>query len=260
MDPLRRSISHIVVAIPARDEAESIRRCLDSVDVAASNVSTPVEVVVAADSCTDGTARIAGATRVHHCRVSTIEGDWRCAGGARRAAVERGRSAARVIPGALWIANTDADSAVTPTWLLDQLLLTAAYDAVAGVVDLDPGEVSADLIGSFRASYASGGGAHRHVHGANLGVRADAYLAAGGWCRTTSVGEDRALWHALAIAGARQVQTTSVRVITSGRTRSRVEGGFAADLRRLAGAPDEAAKQAGPSSGEGGPTDEVEAA
>jgi hypothetical protein len=36
-------------------------------------------------------------------------------------------------------------------------------------------------------------GTHPHVHGANLGIRADAYSDAGGWNDLT-VAEDHCLW------------------------------------------------------------------
>ena len=37
-------------------------------------------------------------------------------------------------------------------------------------------------------------GTHAHVHGANLGIRADAYLDVGGWS-DASLAEDHCLWN-----------------------------------------------------------------
>ena len=71
---------------------------------------------------------------------------------------------------------------VPSDWLSLQLeLADRGADAVAGIVELD---VDADdrLRRAFGASYAVGrDGTHRHVHGANLGVRADLQYAVGGW-------------------------------------------------------------------------------
>ena len=49
----------IAIGIPARDEARRIGACLASIGRAARRVGIPVTVVVAADSCTDRTVRIA---------------------------------------------------------------------------------------------------------------------------------------------------------------------------------------------------------
>jgi hypothetical protein len=73
---------------------------------------------------------------------------------------------------------------------------------------------------------------HRHVHGANLAVRADAYRAAGGFA-PLSLGEDRTLVAALEAAGYRVKRTTRNPVTTSARCRSRARGGFGDFLRDL---------------------------
>jgi hypothetical protein len=52
----------------------------------------------------------------------------------------------------------------------------------------------------------------------------------GGWCSQTIVGEDHVMWNVLRQSGQRMRQTTSVHVMTSARTRSRVVGGFATNL------------------------------
>jgi len=77
---------------------------------------------------------------------------------------------------------------------------------------------------------------HDHVHGANLGIRASAYLAAGGFaavrCR-----EDHDLLRALQAMGRPVVRTWAEPVVTSARTHGRAPGGFADFLRRLAPTP-----------------------
>ena len=72
---------------------------------------------------------------------------------------------------------------------------------------------------------------HRHVHGANVGCRADAYVAAGGFLALSS-DEDVAL--AGALAGRRTVRTGAIPVLTSARRVARLHGGFADYLIKLA--------------------------
>ena len=75
------------------------------------------------------------------------------------------------------MANTDADCVVPEGWLLDQLALTkAGIEAVTGIIDVDHfGDHDAGVERRFRDTYIiHDDGTHTHVHGANLGVRADA--------------------------------------------------------------------------------------
>jgi hypothetical protein len=231
----RLPIERIVVAVPGRDERDRIARCLRTIDRAAACSGLPVHLVVAADSCTDDSAETARRVDLHHCALQVLEGEWGRAGGARRAAVAAGLAPALLHrePGAVWIANTDADSQVPEHWLRDQVRLAARCDALAGIVELDPERVPASLLHRFRAHYRLDGDRHAHVHGANLGVRADAYLAAGGWCPDTVVGEDHGLWSRIAASGATTLHSTALRVTTSARTTSRVVGGFATTLTAI---------------------------
>lgn len=229
-------IAEVIVAAPARDEQDTIADCIRSVDAAAARAGRPTHLVIAADSCHDRTAAIAAGVAVRHLSLSVLEGTWGGAGAARRAAVAHGlatsRSAGRE-PRRVWIANTDADTVVPTDWLTTQLAHASTHDAVAGVVDLDPRFVSSELLARFRAAYRVRDDRHEHVHGANLGVRADLYLDAGGWCPLTTVGEDHGLWNRLVAIGAATCHSIHLRVVTSGRIRSRVDGGFATDLRAL---------------------------
>lgn len=236
-DVAHAPIERIVVAVPARDEGTTIADCLASIDAAAAVAGLPTRIVVAADSCRDATAGVVrryGARHrsSRHADVTVVEGRWGRAGAARRAAV-----AAALIDlervDRVWIANTDADTTVPVEWLRDQVLIATRHAAVAGVVDLDPATVPPVLLDRFRSTYRVDDGVHAHVHGANLGVRADVYRAAGGWCAATVVGEDHGLWSRIVAVGASTVHSTALRVITSGRTSSRVEGGFASDLDAL---------------------------
>jgi hypothetical protein len=67
---------------------------------------------------------------------------------------------------------------------------------------------------------------HINVYGANLGVRADAYLTVGGF-PIDGVGEDHLLWEHLREAGLPTEQPVAVRVTTSARLHGRATGGLA---------------------------------
>jgi hypothetical protein len=73
---------------------------------------------------------------------------------------------------------------------------------------------------------------HSFVHGANLGVRADAYRKAGGFSDRDS-DEDVGLVGALTALGVHAVSTDLAPVLTSGRLEGRAPDGFARYLRDL---------------------------
>ncbi|NAZ87549.1 glycosyltransferase, partial [Kineococcus sp. T90] len=109
-----------------------------------------------------------------------------------------------------WVACTDADSRVPAGWLRHQVAAaTAGADLLLGTVRL-AGPAWRDA--QWRAAYARGLGPdarHRHVHGANLGVRVSAYLAAGGFA-PVAAHEDRLLAAAVrALPGARVVTSSA---------------------------------------------------
>jgi hypothetical protein len=70
------------------------------------------------------------------------------------------------------------------------------------------------------------------VHGANLGVRADRWRQVGRFGHRT-VGEDVDLVERVRAVTDRWVATDTTRVLTSGRSHSRVQDGFASWLRAL---------------------------
>ena len=231
-------IRAVGVAVPARNEETSVEACLDSIAVAAAAIPVPVIVVVAADSCTDDTVEVArrrGADReldleVVPCRSGS-------AGIARRHATKRlleRLGALDVATTSTWIAFTDADSTVPGDWLARQLAwANRGYDAVAGLVDL-PTSAPAELRAAFRDAVTALGtrAGHRHVHGANLGIRLSSLMAAGGFPEL-ELGEDHALWERVARSSARMIGADDMTVLTSSRLESRTEGGFAAFLTEL---------------------------
>ena len=221
-----------MVVIPARDEQETIARAIASVVAASKGYS--VDIIVVADSCTDETA--IRAQRALRGDGAVVRGSWGCVGAARRAGVAVGLIRSPALDVQTWIASTDADGVVPPDWLAIQL--KHADDeavAVAGIVGLACESTADHMFAErFAAKYETfDDGSHPHVHAANMGVRADAYLAVGGWPRAHR-SEDRLLWTRLESAGYNVVSTVDLSIRTSARRQGRVPFGFAASLAALA--------------------------
>jgi Glycosyl transferase family 2 len=226
------------VVIPARDEEASIARCLTSILAAVTEADLPperVHIVVAADRCDDDTAAVA--RHVLAGSGSVVELDDGGVGAARRAGTAVVFDALAADPATVWLANTDADSVVPPSWVTDHLWVAqTGAAAVAGVVAVDTFHGHPPIVPvRFHEIYSGPHDDHPHVHGANLGVRGDAYLAVGGWPALTS-GEDNGLWDALRAAGWPVISTRTVHVLTSSRTATRAAGGFGQWLVELADA------------------------
>ncbi|MGF9661143.1 glycosyltransferase family 2 protein [Arthrobacter crystallopoietes] len=135
-------------------------------------------------------------------------------------------------PEAAWIACTDADTRVPGHWLSVQATLAdAGADAVLGTVEPDPDELDAVRLGSWRRRYTQQD-RHSRIHGANLGVRASAYLAAGGF-ESVSEHEDVRLVARLRAAGAAVRSCPGLTTVTSGRLQGRTPAGFAGYLAGL---------------------------
>ena len=223
---------HIPVLIPARDEEVLLPRCLASVAVARSMLPFGVtsDVVLISDSSTDRTMELAQTLLGQDgIVVSTAAG---CVGTARALAARVALSRHKGLLNRCWLANTDADCEVTPTWLLDHLRIAQkGYMAVAGIVDVhDFSEHLPVVEERFRRTYrVNADGTHPHVHGANLGVRADAYLMAGGW-QALATAEDHDLWHRLHACDGPHLSDARLQVITSGRRVGRAPLGFAGAL------------------------------
>lgn len=210
----------IGIVIPAHNEESVLGRCLESVSLCTGHpdlLGEPVEVLVVLDSCTDATPAIAG-----RAGASTLSLTARNVGFARAVGAEM-----LLNHGARWLAFTDADTVVSSSWLVDQLSL--GFDAVCGTVGVDdwsPHGPYADLLHwHFLQTYSDRDG-HRHIHGANMGVSAEAYRRAGGF-QHLACSEDHALVTALEETGARIAWSAKPRVLTSARRIGRAQGGFA---------------------------------
>ena len=223
---------HMAVLIPARDEESLLPRCLSSVAAACAALPAGVtsDVIVVSDGSTDATAELAR-TMLQHMRGAVLEADAGNVGVARALAAETALARHHGDLSRCWLANTDADCEVPQTWLLDHLRLAwRGYTAVAGIVDVDCfAEHRAHVETRFRLTYQiHADGSHPHVHGANLGVRADAYRLVGGW-NALDTAEDHDLWRRLRVAGT-HLSDARLRVITSGRRVGRAPLGFAGAL------------------------------
>jgi glycosyltransferase involved in cell wall biosynthesis len=229
----------MAVIIPAADEEQRIGRCLAAVAAARrhlhhSDPAIAVRTIVVLDGCQDGTAMIAAASP----DVQTVAVTAGSVGAARRAGVGAALAGAGS-PRELWLANTDADSLVPETWL--RFMVAEARQGVHLVLgtvtpgpDLGP-RTRAEWLGRHHLREG-----HPHVHGANFGIRGDAYLALGGW-PPLRTGEDTELARRAARTGHLRIsRTASIPVITSVRRDGRAPRGFSSYLRRISTATAEA--------------------
>ncbi|MEO6030828.1 MAG: glycosyltransferase [Burkholderiaceae bacterium] len=214
------------VVVPAHDEEALIGACLGSLFHASRSPrlhGEPVVIVVALDACRDATESIA-----NHQGAITVAVNSCNVGAARACGARQALKA-----GARWLAFTDADSVVAPDWLATQL--DQHCDAVCGTIEVgdwgDWGEHGERVRQHHLANYTDADG-HRHIHGANLGVTAQAYQKVGGFQSMVS-SEDVALVSALHRIGASIAWSAAPRVVTSARRAYRAPGGFGERLARV---------------------------
>ena len=213
----------LAVIVPANNEEDTIGPCLRSLRMAArwpGLQGETVLLIVVLDACTDATAGIA-----------TEAGAMLVSLKARNVGMARAEGAKLALSlGARWLAFTDADTMVAPDWLHVQMSLCS--DAVCGTVGVtDWGTYGEPMRRHFNATYTDADG-HQHIHGANLGVSAQAYQRVGGFEPLAS-SEDVALVRALQAVGARIAWSAAPRVVTSARRGFRAQGGFGATLARV---------------------------
>jgi Glycosyltransferases, probably involved in cell wall biogenesis len=214
----------IGILIPVHNEEALLGECLEAALVAASHpglLGEAVQILVLLDSCSDASAAIAEEFPVQRLEMQ-----------ARNVGHVRGVGARHLLnQGARWISCTDADSRVAPDWLVAQLALGA--DAVCGTVTVDAWSEGFDPAAQIRyqqAYHARDG--HRHIHGANLGISAGAYVRAGGF-EPLACHEDVQLVRDLERCGASIAWSHAPQVITSARLEARAQGGFGDYLKSL---------------------------
>jgi len=232
-------IATIGVVVPARNEELRLPRCLAAIAAAgralrSKDADAPrLRVVVVADSCTDRTREIAD----QWTGVEVVVSDAGRVGAARATGIGHlleTEHSAGTVERRVWIACTDADSAVPVEWLQLQLhQARAGIELALGTVAPDPQELAAGILDAWRLRHLVTDG-HPYVHGANLGIRGDTYRAAGGF-QDVAAHEDVLLSVAVRSAGARVISSAAGPVLTSGRSRGRAPLGMATYLRELAG-------------------------
>jgi glycosyltransferase involved in cell wall biosynthesis len=225
-------IEAVAVVVPAHDEEELLPACLAALRRAMAEPGPAGHLVVVADACADRTAQ-----RARRAGAAVVEIGARNVGAARAAGfAEALRRTRNLDPATVWLATTDADTVVPPDWLTRQVHHAGqGWDAVVGTVEVgDWTEHPVHAKEHFIAHYQLGAGPHPHVHGANLGMTAAAYLAAGGF-RELRTAEDHALVQALVTTGQKILRSTDVTVMTSARLLARAPHGFSHLLATLPG-------------------------
>ena len=241
----------VVVAIPAKDEADRIPACLRAL---ASGPVAPDAVVLLANNCTDDTCAVAAglapalpyALHVRHHLFPHLLAN---AGNARRTAM---RWAADLAGPDGLLLTTDADTNVTPEWVQRNVAaMEQGAELVCGRVWLDAAEAAIiplnlceddaleqtltalldQMADRLDPDPADPWPRHAEASGASLAVTVDAFMRAGGVPAMAS-GEDRSFVQALARVDARIRHDPSITVITSGRLDGRAPGGMAATIRR----------------------------
>ena len=210
----------IGIIVPAHNEQALIGACLAAALAAAMHpqlAGERVQVVVVLDGCSDATGILAAR-----------HGDATWSIRARDVGTARAVGAELVLVcGARWLAFTDADTRVARGWLAEQLALGA--DAVGGTVGVEDWRAHGENARRLRRHFArtdTNADGHRHLHGANLGLSANAYRRAGGF-RRLACKEDVALVDALKGCGASIAWSARPRVLTSARASARACGGIA---------------------------------
>ncbi len=232
-DERRRCDWRVAVVVPAHNEEDLVERCLTSVRVAIDRARVEAWIVLVADACMDDTVNLA--VKALGTAGEVFEIGAHNAGAARSAGVGRALATLGSRLEHTWISNTDADTEVPPDWITRQLTLADAGAAgVAGVITVDTfSQHPHGAVDRFEATYERrSDGTHPHVHGANMGIRADAYVDVGGWT-ARPCGEDHALWQRLRKSDWPTISTCDVAVVTSGRAIGRAVGGFADTLAAL---------------------------
>jgi glycosyltransferase involved in cell wall biosynthesis len=222
-------ISAVGVVVPAHDEEALLPSCLDALEVAMGRAGVPAMAVVVLDDCHDQSGTVV-AGRPH---FQTLAVQARNVGRARAAGFELLLGWGCATPtDELWLATTDADSTVPENWLEIQLRhANQGFEVVLGTVKVSDWSDRSEVVAErFLARYDSRDD-HDQVHGANLGMTAAAYLAAGG-VPPLELAEDRAL--ASSLSQRRVLRTARIPVTTSSRVSARVRGGFAGYLDSLA--------------------------
>ena len=256
------------VAIPVRDEASRLPACLNALAAQKDGLGRPFPygffgVVIFANNCRDGSADLARSLadrlpltlRIVEASPPSREAH---AGNARRAAMDlAGTWLAENGTGEGVILTTDADSRVSPHWIVNNLAaIDAGADAVLGRIVLDEeGELLPQALhrrGRLESAYEdlltelstlldpldhNPWPNHATISGASLAITRKMYLQVGGLPRVP-LGEDKALVAELSRHDAKLRFCPDIQVVTSGRLDGRAPGGVADTLRLRSNDPE----------------------
>lgn len=234
-------IKHLCILIPAKNEEQLLPRCLSSIIKAAKLIpeSIHIDLICCVDSSSDNTLQIARTIIGSQGVVLEIhEGN---VGFARKYAAEKALNRYKGSLETCWLANTDADCEVPPEWLANHILwANQGIHALAGIVKVDSySEHEPQVPELFQNQYIiHEDDSHPHIHGANLGIRADVYQQIGGW-NPLLTAEDHDLWNRLKTLNLNLKSHADCFVITSGRKQGRAPYGFAEKLSSFNGRNDE---------------------
>ena len=242
----------IIVAIPARNEAEEIGLCLRA--IANQQGAAADAVVVCLNNCTDASADVVRAEAkslpfpvLALEIVLPPERAW--AGVARGIALNHAAGLAG--PDGVLL-TTDADGRAAPGWLAANLAaMRDGAEAVAGQADIEPEGarripphlhaadadecIYAALLDELRSLLdpdpADPWPRHDEHSGASIAVTVAAFRRAGG-IPAVPLAEDRAFFAALRRVDARIRHARDARVVVSARIEGRAPGGMADTIRR----------------------------
>jgi glycosyltransferase involved in cell wall biosynthesis len=224
-------ISRVVVVVPAADEEDNIGACLASLHAARQHLhhvtagAIRSRVVVVLDDCSDGTAAVV----TRYADVDMVYSSARCVGVSRHLGAMCGLALERPAR-EVWLASTDADCRVPSDWLT-RMVDDARHGAQLVLGTVRPAAGLPDPVERAWLAAHHLRDDHPHVHAANLGIAATAYLGLGGW-RPLPAHEDVDLV-ARATGHVRIRRTGAIPVITSNRLRGRAQDGFASYLNDL---------------------------
>ncbi|ACK52482.1 glycosyl transferase family 2 [Methylocella silvestris BL2] len=254
----QRTPPRIVVAIPARNEADRIGNCLRSLAEQRSTPDGPAldesfGVLLFVNGSSDETFEIAAALaprlgfpiRIYD---AVLSANVNHAGGARRIAMDLAAGwLEETEAGAAYLLTTDADSRPASDWIAENLRAFArGADAVAGRIELDAADEArlCDELrarGALEASYEDllteifarldprphdPWRRHAAEPGASFALSLSAYRSTGGLPAIPS-GEDRALASLIETRELKLRHEPAVVVVTSGRLVGRANGGVA---------------------------------
>jgi hypothetical protein len=250
-----------VVAIPAKNEAQSLPACLRALasqrDRGGRALARGVfGVVLLLNNCDDESADVARSIGENFpAPLRVVERDLprraAHAGGARRLAMDLAAAWLDESDSGGLLLTTDADSRVGPTWIADNLAAAAAgADAIAGAIALEPEDERAlperlRQRGRSESIYArqlneiaawldprphNPWPHHGTMSGASLAVKLSSYRRIGG-LPALPLGEDKALIAALEAHDASVRFALDIQVVTSGRLHGRAIGGVADTIR-----------------------------